>query len=193
MANNTEKKIKINISSKEILEFLALGGVLMAAIVAPNAVKSFRFLLKDKDYMPWKKFNRHRIRQFVGQLQKQGMIKRHIKGDQGHYILTEKGKHFAMKYNIDKLQLVKQKKWDNKWRIVIFDIPERKKIARDALRSKFLKIGMRQLQKSVFIYPFECKNEIDFVSDFFCVGEDILYMEANVHDVNKSLKRIFDL
>ncbi len=193
MANNRAKNFKTNISSKEILEFLALGGALIAAIVAPNAIQSFRFLLKDKDYVPWKKFNQHRIRQFVGQLQKRGMVKRRIEDRQRYYILTDKGRRFAAKYNIDKIQLSKRKKWDNKWRLVIFDIPERKKIARDALRSKFLKIGMHQLQKSVFIYPFECKKEIDFVSDFFGVGEDILYLEANIHDIGKSLMRTFSL
>ncbi len=184
---------KIDISKKEILEFLAIGGVLVAAVIAPNAVRAFRFLLKDENYVSWKKFNQYRVRQYVRRLHEQNLIKRYIKDGQRCYILTDKGKHFVLKYNIGSLELTRFKKWDGKWRFVIFDIPEGKKAARDALRRKFNKLGMLQLQKSVFVYPFDCKKEIDFVSDFFGVANDILYLEAKVYEVDGDLKSFFNL
>ncbi len=193
MFEQRDKKSKIQISSKDILQFLGIGGALVAAVVAPNAVQAFKFLLKDEEYVSWEKFNKSRVRQYVGQLEKQDLIKRSIKDHQRCYFLTDKGRRFVLKQDINKLQLNKSKKWDGRWRIVIFDIPEKKKAARDALRRKFTSLGMFQLQKSVFVYPFDCKKEIDFVSDYFEVANDILYLEARVHEVEKQLKEFFNL
>ncbi|SRR3989339_316607 len=180
-------------STKNILKFLGMGGVLLAAIAAPNAVSAFSFLLKDENYVSWKKFNQSTARQYIGRLEKRKLIKRRMRDGQSEMILTKKGREELLKYNIDKIKLKKDKQWDGKWRVIIFDIPEDKKQARDALRSKFKYLGMLQLQKSVFVYPFDCKKEIDFVSDFFEVGDDILYLEAEIKDIGSRLKRFFNI
>jgi DNA-binding transcriptional regulator PaaX len=193
MFDQHDKKSRIKVSTKDILQFLGIGGVLIAAVIAPNAVQAFGFLLKDKEYVSWEKFNKSRVRQYVGQMEKQNLIKRSIKNSQRCYILTDKGRRFVLKQDINKLQLNRPKKWDGRWRVVIFDIPERKKVARDALRQKFTKLGMFQLQKSVFVYPFDCKKEVDFVSDYFDVANDILYLEARVYEAEKQLRNFFNL
>ncbi len=190
---NVFESIKDNFSIKDVLEFLAIGGVLVAAVAAPNAVQSFRFLMKNKNYVSWKKFNQTRARIYVDRLQKQGAIKRQRRGNQVKFTLTANGIKMIRKYNISNMKLKKERKWDRKWRIVIFDIPEKKKTARDALRQKFQSLGMLQLQKSVFVYPFDCRKEIDLVSDFFDVGQDILYLEADISDIKKELMEYFKL
>ncbi len=180
-------------STKAILEFLGMGGILLAAIVAPNALSAFKFLLKDENYVSWKKFNQSTARQYIGRLEKRKIIKRRMKGGRSEMMLTKKGREELLSYDIDKIKLKNDKRWDGKWRVIIFDIPEDKKQARDALRSKFKHLGMLQLQKSVFIYPFDCKKEIDFVSDFFEVGDDLLYLEAEIKDIGKKLKKYFNV
>ena len=56
---------------------------------------------------------------------------------------------------------------DGEWRIVIFDIPEKFKKAREALRMKLKELGFLELQKSVFIFPYECEDEINFIVEVF--------------------------
>ena len=180
-------------STKTILKFLGMGGVLLAVITAPNAAIAFKFLLKDENHVSWKKFNQSSARRYVGRLEKRKLIKRKMKGGRSEMILTEKGREELLKYDIDKIKLKNNEPWDGKWRVVIFDIPEDKKQARDALRSKFKHLGMLQLQKSVFVYPFDCKKEIDFVSDFFEVGDDILYLESEIKDIGEKLKKHFNM
>jgi len=180
-------------SAKAILKFLGMGGVLLAAIAAPNAVSVFSFLFKDENYVSWKNFNRSSTRRYIGRLEKRKLIKRKMKGGRAEMILTKKGREELLKYDVDGIELKSDKRWDGKWRVIIFDIPEDKKQARDALRSKFKNLGMLQLQKSVFIYPFDCKKEIDFISDFFGVGDDILYLESDVKDIDKRLKKYFNV
>ncbi len=171
------------------MRFLALGGILTAAVMAPGAVQAFRFLLKDKNYVSWRKFNQSRARQYIYYLSKRGMIRR-----SGTRIkLTKKGKKKIEKYDFEKIVLRHSEKWDGKWRVVIFDIPEAKKKARDALGKKFKRLGMQQLQKSVFVFPFDCKKEIDFVADFFGVERSVFYLESKIYEVEQDLKKNFNL
>lgn len=44
-----------------------------------------------------------------------------------------------------------EKDWDGKWRVVIFDIPEEKRIIRNLFRRNLKKWGFKHLQKSVWI------------------------------------------
>ncbi len=81
--------------------------------------------------------------------------------------LSEKGKITANKFYPDDLSIPIPKYWDKRWRIVIYDIPHKKRVARDALRLKLKELGFKEWQKSVFIYPYPCKKEIDFVIEFF--------------------------
>ncbi len=59
--------------------------------------------------------------------------------------LTDKGKQEALLRKI-----LKDEKWDGKWRIVVFDIPEKHRKARNALRSKLKTWGFSPWQKSVW-------------------------------------------
>lgn len=93
-------------------------------------------------------------------------------------VLTENGVKKALFYNLDNLFIKKPKKWKKRWYITIFDIPEKKRAARDALRTKLKELGFCELQKSVFIYPFECKDEIDFIIEVFDLASYVRYMEV---------------
>ena len=70
--------------------------------------------------------------------------------------LTKKGK---LKSLLAKLGPNSAKKWDGKWRLIIWDIPESSRKQRDAVRWFVKKLGFYQLQKSVFLTPFELSGE----------------------------------
>lgn len=94
-------------------------------------------------------------------------------------VLTEKGKKKILSFEFDRVAIRKPKLWDGKWRIVIFDIPESKKAVRDALRRKFKSLGFYQWQKSVFIHPFDCLDEIEFLIEFFQIRPYVRFFEAS--------------
>lgn len=85
------------------------------------------------------------------------------------------------------------KKWDSQWRIVIFDIPERFKKARNALSLTLKKMGFYPLQKSVFVHPFECADEIDFVIEFWNMRPYVRLVLATHIDNELHLKNHFGL
>ena len=92
-------------------------------------------------------------------------------------ILTEEGKKRILSYKIDTLSITQQKQWDGLWRLVCFDIPEKKRRRRDALRIKLKESGFFEWQKSVFIYPYPCRDQIDFVVEFFGLRQHVRYGE----------------
>ena len=98
-----------------------------------------------------------------------------LSDDETQIVLTEKGKLHAIRFKIDDMQIAKPKKWDRKWRIVVFDIPEKRRNARDALRRKLRELDFYELQKSVFIHPFECRDEIDFIAEVFQIRPHLRY------------------
>lgn len=99
----------------------------------------------------------------------------------------------ALRYKLDTMIIQKPEKWDGKWRIVIFDIPEFNKQLRDTLRLKLRQLGLIELQKSVFIHPYECRNEIDFVIELYGPCRYVRFIEAVSIDTELQLKKKFHL
>ena len=64
----------------------------------------------------------------------------------------------------------------------MFDIPEFKKSARETLRKRLKKLGFFQFQKSVWIYPYPCEQEIDFISEVFMVAPYINLLTIKLED-----------
>ena len=69
----------------------------------------------------------------------------------------------------------------------MFDIPQKRKISREALRGKLKELGFHQLQKSVWVYPFECRAEMELLQDFFGLSKNEmrLIMAENIGDDSK--------
>lgn len=170
--------------AKEILKVLAVGGILVASMALPNLPQVLKFLgvvgAKDK----------FRVKRTIYNLKEKRLVNFH-KNDAIE--ITEKGKKRVLQYDIEDIDIKIPLKWDGYWRIVIFDIPEKFKRARNALNRKIKDLGFFPLQKSVFVYPHECRNEIDFVSEFFDIGKFVHYIVAKELDSEKFLKQHFSL
>lgn len=108
-------------------------------------------------------------------------------------VLTEKGKQKIIAFNADNLTIKKPNSWDRKWRVVIFDIPEDEKQARNALRQKLKNLGFYSWQKSVFIHPYDCLNEIEFIVELFQIRPYVRFFEASKVMNEEEIKLHFDL
>jgi len=141
----------------------------------------------------WKKINKEEIRKEIRQLYRSKLLKKTENKDGSiTMILTDKGKLRALTYKFDEMK-IEDKKWDGKWRVVGFDVPEKIRWGRDALRDKIKKLGFYEFQKSVFIYPYDCKNEIDFIIEFFGIRKYVRFGILEYIDNEKHFKKIFKL
>ena len=173
---------------REVILKILLGvGFLTTAIVAPNAVRVFKY------FIPMDRRDRWNIKQSFVRLEKNGLIKKKITNGEEYYSLTLLGSKRAKKYKLDSMKIEAQKKWDGMWRLVMFDIPEDKKIARRGINLILKKLGCVQYQKSVFITPFPCEKEIDFVGECFDARKYIRVIIARDVEGVAQIKKAFNV
>jgi len=148
--------------TKDILKILAVSGVVALASTSPYFGSNLaRLLSKKKKYKPKKVYDT------FYQLRKQGCIEFKKRNRQIYIRLTEEGRKRAGLYQINSLKIKHPKKWDGKWRLAFFDIKELQRIKREAFRGILKTLGLKPFQQSVWIYPYECRDEIDLLRDFF--------------------------
>ena len=174
---------------KDILYWLFVSESVAIAATSPYF---FRNLLRG--FKKFNKYPRKKVYDTFYYLRKQGFLEISQKNHQIYISLTKEGRKKAGLFQIDNLKIKRPKKWDGKWRIVIFDIAQLKKIYREALRGKLKELGFRPLQKSIWIYPFNCRAEVELLKDFFGLSEnEIRLILAEDIGNDKKLKEIFKL
>ena len=107
--------------------------------------------------------------------------------------LTAKGEQVLRRLELHDFKLRKPKRWDRKWRILIFDIPERRKGLRQKIRYTLKAIGFVRLQDSVWAYPYDCEDLVTLLKADFKVGKDLLYLIVDSLEYDKPLKEYFGL
>ncbi len=108
-------------------------------------------------------------------------------------VLTEKGRKRALTFNKDEMKIPRPAKWDGRWHVVIFDIPEKHKMARNSLREKLIRLGFCHWQKSAYVYPYPCHDQIDFIVEFFSVRSYVRYGVMTDITNEDELKLYFNL
>lgn len=180
-----EKRIEI---AKIVLKTLAVTGVLSMAILAPNALQALDMFYERKKYNP-----KYQVKKAITRLKERGSIEFYKNNGKLFVRLTPKGEKELLKYQLKELTIKKPKRWDGKWRVVIFDIREYKRYIRDGLRETLINLGFLRLQNSVWVYPYECEEVIAMMKASFHIGKDVLYMTVEKVENDKWLKKEFDL
>ena len=175
--------------SKKIL-LLLIGGASLGLTRRPDAYfRIVRGIAKE-----WRKINERNLRTAIKNLYKSKLVdyKENTNGTI-KIILTEMGRSKILKYDLDKIEIKKPSHWDKLWRLVVFDIPEDKNLGRKALAAKLKELGFYPMQKSVFIHPYECKNEIDFIVEMFELAPYVRFLRVKDVDIELDLKNRFHL
>ncbi|MDO8570789.1 MAG: CRISPR-associated endonuclease Cas2 [Candidatus Daviesbacteria bacterium] len=171
------------VTTKDVLKIIAVSGIVAASMIIPTVP-----MAAGAVYKAWKNFNKKDIGRIIKRLEKQEMISYQEKDGKIIFEITEKGKHRLLEYDFENLD-IKKKKLDGKWRLVIFDIPEDKKVSRDAFRKKLLQMEFIRLQDSVFATCYPCKKEIDFLVHYFGISDFITLIK--VDQIERGEKLIF--
>lgn len=126
-------------------------------------------------------------------LRKQKLIDFKENGKFCKIILTENGKEVFLRFNYEELKIKNPKIWDRNFRVIVFDIPENKKSARDSLREKMKELGCIRFNDSVWVYPYPCQKEIDFIAHYWGIGKYVHFILARDITNRDLLERSFNL
>jgi len=171
-----------------MLAAVVIGGVVLIAATAPNAAQLLRFF---PGYKKGAKFN-YQYKSALGRLAAKGLVTFVEKDGRRYARITEKGR-LMLQMETEKTAIAKKRRWDRRWRVVIFDIPERRKSVRVSIRRFMHEYGFVRLQDSVWIYPYDCEDLIALAKANFRVGADVLYMIVERLEQDKYLREHFAL
>ena len=169
---------------KIILESVKIAGVLSIALVAPNVIGAM-----DKLGLISSKRQGEVVSSSASRLAKKGLLKFNGK----YYELTAEGERKLRHLELQGYRLSRPKRWDRKWRVIIFDIPEKKKKTRDQVRRLFITAGLVRLQDSVWVYPYDCEDIIGLQKTDFGIKKDLLNMIVDEIENDKHLREEFKL
>lgn len=139
-------------------------------------------------------YKKHNFSHLVWRNIKTGNIEKVEKNGEIYIRLTSQGSKRAVR-EFPLLSLQKRK-WDRKWRFVIFDIQEVNKNSRDSLRKKLKELGFGMIQKSVFISPHNViKDLLEFIENLK-LGESVYAFETlilSVGDLKELANKVWKL
>ncbi len=169
---------------KLILQIVADVGMLGVSLVAPNVAKAMYKL----GLVPKRRQNEY-VSSSASKLARRGLLFY----DGKRYYMTPKGEDLLRHWQFTDFKLERPKKWDKKWRVIIFDIPEKKRKIRDQIRTLFKSAGFYLLQDSVWVYPYDCEDVLTLLKSDLGVGKNILYLIVDELENDKRLRESFDL
>lgn len=171
-------------SSREIIYNLGIGTLLLASIFSPGvgilAGRIYK-LKKEHDWMQrqkqWKRFNLRLLKRNLKRLHDQKIVE--VLEEKGERVvkLTTKGRTKFLRFKLEELSL-KSTSWDNKWRVLIYDISRLKKSARDNFRRILKNMNFLALQESVYLTPYKCDEEIIYLREYFDLDKEVILMEV---------------
>jgi len=174
-----------------LLRSLATVGVISIALIAPKMTR----LLKELD-RPAKNRSQlyRRITQGIKRLEQDGLVvvsgeyaKRRIK-------ITEKGRAVMEQIEFGEYVIPEPAFWDGKWRVLVFDITERRRRVRDQLRRLLQGAGFVRIQDSVWVYPYSCDEFIALVRAHLKSGVgEVRFFVAEALESDKGLREHFRL
>lgn len=158
------------------LAVLGAAGLAGVTIVAPNALQGLgpllkRTSIKDSDHV-----------RLLKELKRQGLVHITQSGGEVHYTLTPAGAYRLQEIIIEELAISRPNKWDKHWRMVAFDIPVTRSRSRQKFVEKLQALNFAMLQKSLWVYPFPCFDQVELLAGHYNVLRHCTLMEIGQLD-----------
>lgn len=169
------------------LRTLYAGGMLSMALLAPKMLR----LLPHPDSGKARRNELYgRITQARYRLKQAGLV-----AEQGGKLrLTPAGRVHIEKILMREYRIPEPVRWDGKWRILMFDIREKRRRVRTQLRNLLQGAGFLRLQDSVWIYPYPCDEFVALVRAHLASGVgELRAVVADALESDRSIREHFEL
>jgi hypothetical protein len=167
-----------------ILSTIEVVGIMTVAAVAPNVLGA----MGKMGLLPHQR-QKEAILNSRKRLVERGLLRYKNKKLE----ITNEGRKLLMRETLYDTSRNRKRKWDGKWRVLIFDIPEFRKADRDSIRNTLISIGFMRLQDSVWIYPYDCEDLMTLLKADLKIGKNVLYMIVESLEYDKPVKEYFGL
>jgi len=154
--------------------------------IAPEVLRSLK---RDRKFA--RQFG-YSVRSKLTQLQKEGLVSFEERKGIRYARITPAGRNaLIIRGNLLAQKKREPRRWDGRWRVVIFDIPERRRAIRDELRRMMRSFGFYRLQDSAWVYPYDSEDVIALAKAELKLGSSVLYMIVEHIENDRQLKEEF--
>jgi len=181
-----------------VLAVVGVIGVVALAAVAPNLFSAIgkvaRFAKTNKPTTREEKLKK--LRRTFYYLKQSGLIQLKPEAGEVRISLTAKGREKLQKIFFESIRIPKPKGWNKKWWLVAADIPTKDyRLAADKFRRKLRDVGFYPLQRTLWLFPYDPRVEVQFIAETFGIQNFITMMEINRLDKEDEsvLKKFFGL
>lgn len=183
-----------------ILLLLGAGTVLAGTILMPTLPMALKPIIdfykkrqRENDLKQWNRFNQARLKFVLKRLHQQKVVE--ITEEDGVSIikLSNKGRVKFLKYKMEEMMIDKPPRWDGKWRLIIYDIKKEKRILSEIFRSFLRKMEFLKLQRSVYLTPYKCDEQIEFLRQYYSLDKEVLYLVVEKIENEKVYKDYFGI
>lgn len=174
-------RLKIGINERKIIECIGSGFILIAALTSPNLPRVLMPFVKKRG-IKW-------IKKLLKQLEDKNVV--NLSGEK--ILLTKKGKKLLNEIYLSNFTITKNEKWDGLWRLVSYDVPEKYKKSRNIFRNVLEQNGFHQVHKSLWVSPYDCKEEIAVFCKNLNMINDVIVMTTDHLPNQEEMVELFEI
>jgi hypothetical protein len=189
LERKNQKSIRNTKLNRAVVDALAITGFVAAAAVAPQVVAALGFATSATLSSRY----RYRVKNVLTRMIRKGYVEIDRERGKSRVRLTKKGRAFALLMKGGGVVPKRPRTWDGKWRIVMYDFYEPAKTLRARIRGLLRDVGFVPLQKSVWVYPYDCEDIIFILKQEFKLGHRLLYIIADQIENDATLRTRFSL
>ncbi len=168
---------------KRVLVDLSAGDLLVGFLYSAHSTRKMYAVARQRA------LHRYRIKNVVQRLSDEGLIVR-----RGDMVSISKSGRSLLNQTVDRVRSsIRTKKWDGKWRIITFDIPEKMRSVRNDIRTILKRAGFIQLQHSTWIFPHDCEELSTLIKQDTRLTRYVLYGVLEKIENDAHLRQLFSL
>jgi phenylacetic acid degradation operon negative regulatory protein len=122
-----------------------------------------------------------------------GYVRERKQHDQVSFFITKEGKSALHNLYAHTSIAAKKPTWDGKWRVVAYDFPESERSLRNSLRYILTKARFLQIQKSVWISPYDSSILSELLVKHDIVHKHTIFLTTDTLASTKDCKKHFGL
>jgi len=129
--------------------------------------------------------NDQAVRAAISRMSKQGWVHAEKKGNKSYYSLTERGVK-RIEEAAKRIFKLRPEKWDGKWRMLVYTIPEEKRNLRDELRKELVWSGFGTVSNSCWISPNNLEKQLYDLIEKYDIGPYVDFFIAEYDGPHKN-------
>jgi CRISPR/Cas system-associated endoribonuclease Cas2 len=186
---NSRKRRRVHYVRQTVLGVVGTAGIISVAMIAPNVFQLLPHIMGKQRYKLT-----FQTKTAVGRLIVKGHVRFLTKNGKKYIEITDAGRRALALEEARAAKLAgTRRRWDKRYRMVIFDIPERRRGTRERLRRTMRECGFLQIQKSVWLSPYDCEELVALIKAELRIGRDALYVIADSIENDEWIKEHFGL